>query len=148
VAAERWWDAYPAAVTARYISEREFLRGESAPWIDEVRRELEDIHVMAVECDARASLEAGGPEAQVAERSARRLVELAPYRESGYCLLMRALEREDNKAEAIRVYEQLRARLRDELGTSPSEEAQGIHARLLGPEPGAAAPKRSGAERR
>jgi DNA-binding SARP family transcriptional activator len=132
VASERWWDAYPAAVIARYISEREFLRGESAPWIDEVRRELEDVHLRAVECDARASLGAGGPEAKVAEKSARRLVELAPYRESGYCLLMRALELEGNNAEAVRLYEQLRARLRDDLGATPSPEVQEIHARLLG----------------
>jgi DNA-binding SARP family transcriptional activator len=132
VASERWWDAYPPAVTARYISERQFMQGEAAPWIDEVRRELEEIHIRAVECDARASLGAGGPEAKVAEHSARRLVELAPYRESGYCLLMRALEQEGNRAEAIRAYEEMRTRLRDDLGTAPSGEAQEIHARLLG----------------
>jgi DNA-binding SARP family transcriptional activator len=39
--ARRWWEAYGPAVTARYISQRQFMRGESAPWIEEIRRDLE-----------------------------------------------------------------------------------------------------------
>jgi hypothetical protein len=50
-------------------------------------------------------------------------------------MLMRALERRGNVAEAIRVYEGLRVRLRDELGTAPSSTAQELHARLLRSEP-------------
>jgi DNA-binding SARP family transcriptional activator len=127
----RHWDAYAAAVTARYISERPFMRGESAPWIDATRRELEEINLRAIEADARASLALGGAESHVAERSARKLIELAPDRESGYCLLMRALDEAGNPAEALRVYEDLRTRLRDELGTTPSPDAQRVHAELL-----------------
>jgi DNA-binding SARP family transcriptional activator len=126
-----WTDVYRAFNTARYISERPFLRGEEGPWIDEVRSELEDVHVRALECSARLGLEIGGSEGPVAERSARLLVERAPYRESGYCLLMRALERNGNVAEAMRVYADLRTRLREELGTSPSADVQEIHERLL-----------------
>jgi DNA-binding SARP family transcriptional activator len=131
IGAERWWDAYGPAVTARYISERPFLRGESAPWIDEARRDLAEIHVRAIECDARIGLAIGGHEQPVAVRSAWRLIDLAPYRESGYALLMEALEREGNMAEAMRVYERLRHLLREELGTIPSPEVQRVHDRLL-----------------
>jgi DNA-binding SARP family transcriptional activator len=59
-------------------------------------------------------------------------VSSAPLRESGYGLLMRALEARGNVAEALVVYETARERLRDELGTSPAEALQSIHRRLLG----------------
>lgn len=129
---ERWWDAYAPTVTARYISERPFMRGERAPWIDELRREMEDILIRALEADTKLSLALGGPEGEVAKGTARRLIGLAPYRESGYCLLMEALRREGNVAEAMRAYEELRQRLRDELGTAPSPAVQRLHAELLG----------------
>jgi DNA-binding SARP family transcriptional activator len=45
---------------------------------------------------------------------------------------MRALERTGNSAEALRVYEQLRTRLRDDLGIAPSAETLRLHAELLG----------------
>ena len=56
---------------------------------------------------------------------------LAPYRESGYRLLMDALAHKGNTAEALLVYERLRGLLRDELGTSPSVMTQTLHRRLL-----------------
>ena len=67
-----------------------------------------------------------------AERDARRLIRLAPYRESGYRLLMQALARRDNNAEALLVYEQLRTVLRDELGATLSPATQALHRRILG----------------
>jgi SARP family transcriptional regulator, regulator of embCAB operon len=54
-----------------------------------------------------------------------------PYRESGYCLLMEALARQGNKAEALLVYESLRKLLRTELGVSPSAHSQSLHRELL-----------------
>ena len=45
-----------------------------------------------------------------------------PYRENGYRHLMQALARTGNTAEALRVYEQLRTLLGDELGAIPSAE--------------------------
>ena len=132
ISLERWWDAYAPVATAMYISQRPFLRGERAPWIDERHDELESILVRALEANVKMSLELPGPERLVAESSARRLIELAPFRESGYCLMMRVMREQGNEAEALRVYEELRKRLRDELGTSPSSEAQQLHAQLLG----------------
>jgi SARP family transcriptional regulator, regulator of embCAB operon len=67
----------------------------------------------------------------VAERTARRLVELSPFRESGYAALMEAFERQNNIAEALRVYERLRGLLREELGAAPSPAVQRVHERLL-----------------
>jgi SARP family transcriptional regulator, regulator of embCAB operon len=131
VAKGDWLEAKPPTLTARYISERRFLSGEEAPWIEAIRREVEEIHLCALECDAELSLGLGGLEESIATRSARRLVELAPYRESGYCLLMRALARAGNPAEAIKVFDGLRRVLRDELGTVPSQATQDLHSRLL-----------------
>jgi DNA-binding SARP family transcriptional activator len=126
-----WSQTYIPINTARYISERPFLRGEEGQWVEEVRGELDEICVRALECGAQLGLEVGGSQGPIAERWARLLVARAPYRETGYCLLMRILERAGNLAEAMRVYEDLRGRLRDELGTMPSADVQEIHQRLL-----------------
>lgn len=114
------------------ISGRGFLPDEDAPWVVDQRRWLEDVHLRALECDGVASLGVGGSEVAAAERDARRLVRLAPYRESGYRLLMRALEQKGEDAEALLVYEQLRTVLRDELGATPSPLSRALHRRLLG----------------
>lgn len=132
VHAEDWSRGLPAATIAYAISGRGFLSGEDALWIVEQRRWLEDVHLRALECDAAASLGIGGSEVAAAERDARRLIRLAPYRESGYRLMMRALACRDNSAEALLVYEQLRRVLRDELGATPSPATQALHRRLLG----------------
>jgi DNA-binding SARP family transcriptional activator len=131
IAAGDWYASIGPTLVAHNISQRRFLPGEEGAWIDERRRELEDIRVRALECTARRSLAIGGAEIAVAERAARRLIELAPYRESGYALLMDAFERQGNIAEALRVYEGLRGLLRDELGAAPSPTVQQMHQRLL-----------------
>ena len=59
------------------------------------------------------------------------LTELAPYRETAHRLLMEALERRGNVAEALRAYERLRVLLREELGVAPSPDVQAVHRRLL-----------------
>lgn len=130
--AEDWGRGLAAAGIAYSISGRGFLADEDAPWVVEQRHWLEDVHLRALECDGVASLGIGGSEVAAAERDARRLVRLAPYRESGYRLLMRALEQKGEGAEALLVYEQLRTVLRDELGATPSPLSQALHRRLLG----------------
>ena len=59
------------------------------------------------------------------------LTTLAPYRETGYLILIEALERRGNVAEALRAYERLRVLLRDDLGIAPSPALQAVHRRLL-----------------
>ena len=66
-----------------------------------------------------------------AVRSGRDLVRLAPHRESGYRILMRALAAEGNDAEALGVYEGLRVRLREDLGVAPSAPTQELYRTLL-----------------
>lgn len=131
VTAARWWDAYPGAVVAGAIARREFMRGEDAPWIDLVRQEMTDIGLRATECNVQICLEVRGTELPTAERLARELTRRAPFRESGYCLLMRALAERGQSAEALRVYAGLQELLRDELGTAPSAQTQRLHERLL-----------------
>jgi DNA-binding SARP family transcriptional activator len=126
-----WYGAIGPTLVAYNISQRRFLPGEEGGWIEEQRRELDEIHVRALECTARRCLALGGGEVAVAERTARRLIDLSPYRESGYTALMEAFERQGNIAEGLRVYERLRGLLREELGAAPSPAAQQVHDRLL-----------------
>jgi SARP family transcriptional regulator, regulator of embCAB operon len=126
-----WTEAWGPARVALNVSRRDFLSGEDAPWIDERRRFLRDINVRALECVARVGLGIGGLELVDAERSARALVELEPYRESGYRLLMEVLAAEGNDADALRIYDHLRRLLREELGAAPAAATQALHKRLL-----------------
>lgn len=126
-----WSRGVAAATIAFAISNRGFLPDEDAPWVRERRRWLENVRLRALECDAAASLGIGGSEVAAAERDARRLLALAPYRESGHRLLMEALARRGNSAEALLVYEGLRTVLRNELGAMPSPASQALHRRLL-----------------
>ena len=131
VAAGEWDRAYSRSHVALYIARRGFLPGYDAGWIDDARRDLEDVQVRALECAAATALALRGCELAIGERLARELVSLAPYRESGYRLLMEVLEAEGYVAEALRVHDRLRALLRDELGVAPGPSVQAVHRRLL-----------------
>ena len=50
---------------------------------------------------------------------------------SGHYILMRALEAEGNRAEALRAYENLRQLLAEELGISPSPPNPRLYETLL-----------------
>ena len=132
IAEERWAQAWGPAGIAYHVATRPFLTGMEAPWIDRWRRRLEEVRLRGLECFAAAGLGLGGPALAQAEERARTLTELAPFRESGHRILMEALERRGNVAEALRAYERLRVLLRDELGIAPSPTVQAVHRRLLG----------------
>jgi predicted ATPase/tetratricopeptide (TPR) repeat protein len=117
------------------IASRGLLPGTEASWLEPRRRELEDVRLQSLEVIARAGLRMGGAQLTSVERAARSLIDSEPYRESGYVLLMESLAARGNVAEGLRVFERLRALLRDELGTAPSPEAIAAHERLLRPEP-------------
>ena len=131
LARDDWSAAWGRARVAQHIAVRDCLPGEDAPWIVEQRGRVEAMYVRALELSGEASLRLGGSELDTAERSARRLVERAPYRESGYRLLMETLAERGERAEALRVYERLRGLLREELGAAPSAATQAVHRRLL-----------------
>jgi DNA-binding SARP family transcriptional activator len=130
-AGEDWTAVWGPARVAQHVARRGFLPGEGAHWIAETRRRLEGIHVRSLELVAEACVRIGGPELDTAERAARELAGLEPFRESGQRALMRVLDARGNRAEALKVYEQLRTLLRNELGTAPSRATQELHRRLL-----------------
>jgi SARP family transcriptional regulator, regulator of embCAB operon len=131
IAHEDWAGAWGPARVALHTASRGVLPGVDAPWLLELRARVEDIRLRALTCVAVSSLRLGGPELPAAERSARALVALAPYRETGYRLLMEALAAQGNSAEALRVFEDLRQLLDQELGTAPGADLRELHRRLL-----------------
>ena len=78
-----------------------------------------------------AGIGLGGIELAATERSARALIRAAPFRESGYRLLMEFHAARGDVAEALRVHETLRELLRTELGAAPAAATRALHARLL-----------------
>jgi pentatricopeptide repeat protein len=126
-----WYRAWAASMGPMFTARRGFLPDEDAEWIRDTRHELDALYLRALECYVQTCLGVGGTELPGAERAGRELTKLAPYRESGYRHLMRALARSGNTAEALRVYEQLRTLLREELGIAPCAETLELHAQLL-----------------
>ena len=114
-----------------FIAERELLPGEDAPWIGDQRQHMADIRLGALESYAVAALGIGRTELPAAVRASRQLVALAPLRESGYQVLMRALAAQGNVAEALNVHASLRKTLRNELGISPCAATQAVYHQLL-----------------
>ena len=131
VAQHDWLRAWGPTLTAMFVAERDFLPGEDAPWIDEIRHQLTELRLRALECYAAAGLGIGGTELSAAVRAGRQLTRLAPLRESGYRYLMQALAGQGNLAEALGVYGQLSECLRDQLGVSPSPASRDLYERLL-----------------
>jgi DNA-binding SARP family transcriptional activator len=125
--------AWALAQVPLNIASRGLLPGAQAAWLEPPRRELEDIRLQALEVIGQAGLKLGGTQLASAERAARNVIDAEPYRESGYVLLMEALEAQGNIPEALRVFERLRTLLRDELGTLPAPETVALHERLLLP---------------
>jgi DNA-binding SARP family transcriptional activator len=132
VARSDWKGAWGPGRVAQHISTRVFLPGEEGAWIDEQRRRLEQIHLSSLELVGAACLHIGGGELATAERAARSATARSPYSESAHRLLMEVLAARGNPAEALLVYDGLRVRLREELGTTPSDATQAVHRRLLG----------------
>jgi SARP family transcriptional regulator, regulator of embCAB operon len=127
----RDWDmALGEARVAMEIAARGFLGGEEAPWIEGQRRALADLRLHALECTVEAELLRGN--AAIAEREAEHLLLLDPMRESGYRLLMRALEAGGNAAQVIRVMDDCRRRLREQGGVEPSRETERLFQTIIG----------------
>jgi DNA-binding SARP family transcriptional activator len=132
IALGRFKQAWLPARIALSVARREFMADHEGEWIERRRRELLEVRLSALECIAQIGVRLGSTELPAAERAARSLIELAPYRESGYQLLMETLEARSNLGEALMAFDRLRRVLRDELGTVPGREIQAVHERLLG----------------
>ena len=131
VALGDWRRAWTLALTAQFVGRRRFLPESDAAWAESWRRRLAETHARSLECYATACLELGGPELPGAERAARELLGIAPLRETGQLLLMRALAARGNVAEALAAYERFRVFLREELGVDPGRALQDLYADLL-----------------
>lgn len=131
VAQHDWARGWGPSLVALFTARRGFLSGEDLPWAEQHRRRLEEIRCSALECYAAVAHGVGGSELAPGERVARELVAAEPFREHAHALLMEILAARGNPAEALRVYEALRERLRDELGAAPTPELRALHERLL-----------------
>jgi DNA-binding SARP family transcriptional activator len=131
VAQHDWARGWGPSLVALFTARRGFLPGEDLPWAEDYRRRLDEIRIAALECYAAVALGVGGSELAPGERAARELIAVAPYRERAHALLMRLLTARGNSAEALRVYEKLRERLRDDLGATPAPELRELQAELL-----------------
>jgi DNA-binding SARP family transcriptional activator len=131
IAAGEWAESWGPAGVAYHVARRPLLQGEDRPWLDAWRRRLDEVHLRGLECFAEARLGLGGPTLPQAEDCARQLIELAPYRETGHRILIEALERRGNIAEALLAYDRLRLLLHEELGVAPGPLLQTVHRRLL-----------------
>ena len=113
---------------AAELLEPGLLPGHEAEWLRQARDATERARVEALEVAATA---ARALDPALAEELARRAVAAAPFRESAWVRLIDALQARGNLAEALQAYEEIRLRLRDELGTVPGSELLAIHRRLL-----------------
>ncbi len=90
---------------------------------------LDELRIRAVEARAEARLSAGATDGLVVELAA--LADEEPLRERPRALLMAALAASGRTAEALRVYDDFRRRLGDELGIEPSPALVAHHVTLL-----------------
>jgi DNA-binding SARP family transcriptional activator len=130
-ARQDWTAAWGPGRVALHIAMRPFLPGYDAAWIDATREQLQDVLLRAHGCVAATGLALSGSELTSAARSARALMKLAPYRESGYRFMMEILALQGNVGEALLVHERLRRLLCEDLGASPSPATLAVHRRLL-----------------
>lgn len=120
---------WAAAAVAAAILRRPFLPGDSGQWAERTRRELGELEVRTYDTLAGAWLLAGNPGAAV--QAARRAVQLAPFRETAYARLMQCYLAAGDRAEAIRLYGELRDLLRESMGLSPTPEIEKIYLEAL-----------------
>jgi DNA-binding SARP family transcriptional activator len=131
VALQQWNRAWIASHVAMNIAGRPLLPRWSGSFIDDRRVDLERMRLRALEALAASGVGLAGTELSTAKRAARTLIDTDPYRESGHRFMMQALALEGNTADALLVFERLRARLRDDLGIAPSEQTLRLHGDLL-----------------
>ncbi len=117
------------ADVAANLARRPFLPGDDGPWIELKRTELRAVLVRALELET-AILRARGDD-RYALRLAEEAVGIEPFRESCWIELMRVHLAAGNRAEGLRAYQRCRALLADELGVSPSREAESAYLELL-----------------
>jgi DNA-binding SARP family transcriptional activator len=121
--------AWSLANVAVVISRRPFLSDVEAPWIESERNALRVMQMRALQCLVTVSANNGEP--LLAIQHAAEMVELEPFRETAYQLLMKMHAAAGDRAEALRVFAKCRELLRDELGVSPSPQTEAVYLEIL-----------------
>ena len=121
--------AWGRANTAVIITRRPLLPTVEAPWIESQRATLRAMQLRALQC--LVSVTANNHEPLLAIQHAAEMVELEPFRETAYQLLMRMHAAAGDRAEALRVFAKCRELLREELGVSPSPQTEAVYLEIL-----------------
>lgn len=117
------------ALIASAIARRPFLAGDDGEWVERQRARLRDIRVRALSCRAEVAIANRDPALAVGD--AELVIELDPYREAAYVLLMRAHAAAGSHAEALQTYERLRVLMADVLGASPAPASEAAYVAIL-----------------
>lgn len=125
-AAEAWSDASVASSIFR----RPFLAGESGEWVERMRRDLHEYEIRTFDTLAQVWLALDQPVSAL--QAARRVVDLAPFRESAHGRVMECHLAAGDRAEAVRVYDRLREMLEESMGLSPNERTEELYDLALG----------------
>ncbi|HEX8867584.1 MAG TPA: AfsR/SARP family transcriptional regulator, partial [Lentzea sp.] len=107
----------------------EAFEGLDTPWLNDLREILERERFDARLDHHDLELRAGRHTALVATLAT--LADLHPLDERLAGQLMLALHRNGRQADAVRVFADLRRRMRDELGLDPGRELRSLHERVL-----------------
>ena len=121
--------AWSMANVAVVISKRPFLADVEAPWIESQRAGLRALQMRALQCLVNVS--ANNAEPLLAVQHALEMIELEPFRETAYQLLMKMHAAAGDRAEALRVFARCRELLREELGVSPSPQTEAVYLEIL-----------------
>ena len=119
--------ALAAALAARVLLAHPALDDEA--WLVEERRAVERLGARARHLVARAALAAGDLATGV--EAAEQALDEDPYDEESLRLVMAALAAQGRSSSALAMYERIRLRLADELGTSPSDLTDAAHVAVL-----------------
>lgn len=120
--------AVSEATVAAAIFRRPFLPGADGRWVELVRDRHADMLYRSYEVLSDGWRENG--DAGLGAAIAAKAIELDPFRESAYRLLMRAEATKGDRAAAILAYRRCRDVLRGELGVGLSSETEAIGRQL------------------
>jgi len=104
------------------LARQAFLPNHDGDWVEGIRRELESIHVQALDVETRGHRAAG--DLVAAATAAERLVRAEPLTEAGHQLRIRILGESGDRAGAVKAYEHCRTVLAEELGLEPTPETE------------------------
>lgn len=104
----------------------------SEDWLLEIREQMQELYLNA--CIALGQQILARGDAAEAQEWAQRVINIAPWMEAAYQLLMRAYARQNLRSRALRTYDEARTALQRELAVDPSPLTEWLYKRLQGGE--------------